>query len=195
MGTVLPAQDHVDEAVVVDIAPEGRARPGRSGQWMVRRGCERPGPVAEEDGRRTITRQYEVLVAVLVDVHGADRRITVPVGDPRRFGEQRPLGFGRPHGRADRRGQCVCLRTHARIGESGQACRGIGLETLIRGQQLRGLVVAADAAQRLGTGPVGALQIRVEFDAREEPLGGTGVVAGLEQRLAEKVGRVGILRV
>ena len=69
------------------------------------------------------------------------------------------------------------------------------LEALVARQQVRRLVLAPNAAQRLGAGPIGAAQIRVEFGGTQEKRRGGGMIALLQERLAEEIRGIGIVRI
>ena len=201
-GAGLGAKHRVDAAVVVHVAHQHGAGRRCASQRVIRPGlslrgrCASVGDVAEDD-RRVVGHGNEVGRAVAVDVGQRKSVHTTSAvrGVRHRDGraEQRPGRQRSGRRRGGRRRQGACLRPHPRIGESGQQRGGVVLEALVVGKQRRRVVVAPQAPQRLRSRPIGAAQIRREFRALQQPLGGACVVALLQQRLAEKVGRVGVL--
>ena len=200
----LGAKHRVDAAVVVHVAHQQGAGRRCVSQRVIRpergsRGRDATVGDVAEDERRVVGHGDEVGRAVAVDVGQRKSACMTSAVHGSRHGdrraEQRPRWQRVGRRRGWRRRQGARFRPHPRIGESGQQRGRVVLEALVVGEQRRRVVVAPQAPQRLRSRPIGAAQIGRELGALQQPLGGAGVVALLQQRLAEKVGRVGVLGV
>ena len=164
---VRSAKQHVDIAVIVDVGPQTRAVGSRR-ERVVGIGRETPVPDAEEQAVAAGPGGREVEYSVSIHVGGGDGRPHAAV-DPFRRGEERSIGALRLRGGGSSGGQRERLGAHAAIAE-GCGVRGrIVFEPLVVGEQGLGLFDAVRPPERLSACPIGAAQVRVQFQRAQKP--------------------------
>ena len=190
------AQHHVHQAIGIHVAPQHGA--GRSGrlQWMIGVAAQLAAGAGEHhDAVRA--RGDELRLPIALHVHHRERPTAagdVGVDHPGRI-EQRACRQRRRRRGAGRDRQRFGFWPHLLVGDLGRAGGGAGPTPLPVRKHPRRFFGASQASQCEGGGVVGADQVGVQLDGFLEPARRCLLVAGLQQRLAEEVGGVGIPRV
>ena len=167
--------------------------PGGLGEGMARVRGGRGFGGAEIHRRSVGGIHQEVQPAVAIDVRDAERRVApIVLVEGHGIGEHGSFAHRRRFPLVD--GDCLGLGLgpHAHVRESRQPGCGVRFEALVVREQLRRLALAPGAPQRLGAGPIGAAEIRVEFRGAQKQRGGGSVLALLQERLAEEVEGIGV---